>query len=135
LLSILADNNDEGHVNLLLQVLQRTPWRDVWADAAVAVHTFETLGLPRHASDVVLWEACQQYNVVLITANRNRDGDTSLEATIQHHNKPDSLPVFTLANPERILRDRTYAELVAERLLERLLDIDHYRGVGRIFLP
>jgi hypothetical protein len=79
LLSIWADHNDEGHVNLLLQVLQQAPWRDVWADAAIAVYTLETLGLPRHASDFVLWETCQQYHVVLITAHRNRAGDDSLK--------------------------------------------------------
>ena len=43
--------------------------------------------------------------------------------------------LFLLADPGRVLNDRAYAEGVAEMLLERLLDIDLYRGVGRIYLP
>ena len=59
----------------------------------------------------------------------------SLEMTLRQQVTKSSLPVFTLADPERVLNDRSYAEVVAEILLERLLDIDHYRGVGRIYLP
>ena len=46
-----------------------------------------------------------------------------------------SLPVFTLANEQRVLRDRLYAEAVADRLLEFLFDIDSYRGTGRLYVP
>jgi hypothetical protein len=134
-LGILADNNDEGHVNLLLQIIQASSWRDVWTEMAVTVHSFESLGVPRDALDSILWETCQRHDIVLITANRNKLGDASLETTIQQRNTSSSLPVFTLANPERILRDRNYAEIVAEQVLERLLDIDTYRGTGRIYLP
>jgi hypothetical protein len=54
---------------------------------------------------------------------------------IQQHNTPTSLPVFTLANEQRVLRDRLYAAAVADRLLEFLFDIDRYRGTGRLYLP
>jgi hypothetical protein len=37
-----------------------------------------------------------------------------------------------LANPNRVLQDRLYAELVAERLLEKLVAIDDFRGAGRL---
>jgi len=62
-------------------------------------------------------------------------GQAGLEATIQHQNTPQSLPVFTLANDQRVLRDRQYAETVADRLIDVLFDIDSYRGTGRIYLP
>ena len=75
------------------------------------------------------------WHVVLVTANRNDAGPESLESTIQHQNTPQSLPVFTLANDQRVLRDRQYAETVADRLIEALFDIDSYRGIGRIYLP
>jgi NHL repeat-containing protein len=39
------------------------------------------------------------------------------------------------ANEQRVLRDRLYAEAVANRLLEFLFDIDSYRGSGRLYLP
>jgi hypothetical protein len=51
------------------------------------------------------------------------------------NNTPHSLPVFTLANDQRVLRDRLYAEAVADRLIEFLFDIDSYRGTGRQYLP
>jgi len=107
---ILADANCEGHLALLLRLFQ-----EGW----------------RHG----VWEACQREQVILLTANRNDDGPDSLEATIQQHNTPASLPVFTLANEQRVLRDRLYAEAVADRLLELLFDIDSYRGTGRLYLP
>jgi len=93
------------------------------------------LGLQPDASDPEVWEACQREQAVLLTANRSDDGPESLEATIQQHNKPESLSVFTLAIDQRVLRDRLYAETVAGRLLEFLFDIDRYRGTGRLYLP
>jgi hypothetical protein len=82
-----------------------------------------------------VWEACQRAHVVLLTANRNDAGPESLEATIQRHNTTENLPVFTLTNDQRVLRDRPYAEAVADRLLEFLFDIDNYRGTGRLYVP
>ena len=69
------------------------------------------------------------------TANRNDEGADSLEATIAQENTAQSLLVFTLSNDQRVLRDRLYAERVADRLLEVLFDMDSYRGAGRIYLP
>ena len=83
----------------------------------------------------MIWRTCQREQLVLITGNRNDDGPDSLEAVIRDENRPDSLPVFTLANANRILRDRGYAEQVAVRLLDDLMRIDEVRGVGRLYLP
>ena len=58
----------------------------------------------------------QQHDVILVTANRNPEGADSLEATIQEGNTPDSLAVFTLANVERIRRERRYAHEVSRLL-------------------
>lgn len=33
------------------------------------------------------------------------------------------------------MRDRTYAEAVVERLFEILMDIENYKGAGRLYLP
>ena len=35
----------------------------------------------------------------------------------------------------RVLRDRSYLEKVAERLLDYLMRIDDFRGAGRIYVP
>jgi hypothetical protein len=50
-------------------------------------------------------------------------------------NTPTSLPVLTLGSPPQVLSSRTYAERVVVRLLEILLDLDQYRGTGRLYLP
>jgi hypothetical protein len=70
-----------------------------------------------------------------VTANRNADGPDSLEATLRTQNTATSLPVFTIADAKRVLRSREYAERVALRLLDYLLDIDRVRGAGRLYLP
>ena len=132
---ILADANCEGHLALLLRLFQEGWRHDVWEVLHLTPVSLADLGLQPDASDREVWEACQREQVVLLTANRNDDGPESLEATIQQHNTPESLPVFTLANDQRVLRDQLYAEAVADRLLEFLFDIDSYRGTGRLYLP
>jgi hypothetical protein len=52
----------------------------------------------------------------MITGNRNAAGPESLEMTIRQRHTPNCLPVLTLADPDRIQRDRLYAEAVVERL-------------------
>jgi hypothetical protein len=42
---------------------------------------------------------------------------------------------MTLANLQRILRDRPYAKNFAERLLKRLIAIEDIRGTGRLYVP
>jgi hypothetical protein len=132
---ILADANCEGHLALLWRLFQEGWRHDVWEVLHLTPVSLSDLGLPPDASDRDVWEACQREQVVLLTANRNDAGPESLEATIRQHNTPESLPVFTLANDQRVLRDRLYAEAVADRLLEFLFDIDSYRGTGRLYLP
>ena len=85
--------------------------------------------------DLTLWRHCQRDQVVLITNNRNAEGPGSLEHVIRTETTLDCLPVFTLANAERIRTDKSYAEHTAVRLLEYLLDIKNYRGTARIYVP
>jgi hypothetical protein len=110
-------------------------WQNTWEELELEIVTFENLGLDRRSPDSLVWRTCQDQQIVLVTANRNQEGSDSLEATIRAFNKINSLPVFTLANPDRILVDRDYADLVAERMLDRLIEIDKFLGAGRIWLP
>jgi hypothetical protein len=48
---------------------------------------------------------------------------------------PASLPVLTIANAQQVLQSRDYAERVAVRLLDYLLNIDNLRSTGRLYLP
>jgi len=133
--AILADVNVRGHMSALLTHLQGDRWRELWDSLNLSVETFAALGLALNASDRLLWHTCQEQEIVFVTGNRNHDGPESLEAAIRELNLPHSLPVFTLADTQRILSSGAYADRVAERLLEYLLDIDNYRGTGRLYLP
>lgn len=132
---ILADANCEGQLALLLRLFEQSWRQDVWTFLNLAQVSFADLELAPDASDRQVWEVCQREHIILVTANRNDEGPESLESTIQQYNTPQSLPVFTLANDQRVLRDRQYAETVADRLIEALFDIDIYCGVGRLYLP
>jgi hypothetical protein len=132
---ILADNDVEGQLNRLLFLLRGEEWGEVWASLELTVESFDSLGLMRNTPDAVLWHVCQQRELILITANRLQRTADSLEATIQQHNVAQSLPVVTLANADRILEDRAYAESAVVKLLEYLLDIENYRGTGRLYIP
>jgi hypothetical protein len=133
--AILSDSNIEGHLRLLLAHLESPTWREIWHSLNLTVYQFADLRLAKDASDAELWQACQNRGVILITANRNAEGPDSLEATLRARNAPDSLPVLTLANADRILTSNDYADRVVERLLQYLLDIDGVRGAGRLYLP
>lgn len=132
---LLADANCLGHLAVLLPLFHSGWRREIWEALHLMLVSFADLGLQADASDRVVWDVCQRAQVVLLTANRNDDGPESLEATLQYHNTPTSLPIFTFANDQRVLRDRGYAEAVADRLLEFLFDIDRYRGTGRLYVP
>jgi hypothetical protein len=71
---------------------------------------------------------------LLITDNRNADSPDSLEAVIRLHNTPQSLPVFIIADVDKLRTSQDYAERVMIRLYEYLLEIDNVRGAGRLFL-
>jgi hypothetical protein len=132
---ILADINAEGILTVLVRIWESGTWREFWHDLGLSIQDFDDLGLPLDSSDRVIWRTCQDQSLVLITGNRNADEPDSLELVIRIENKADSLPVVTLANSERVLNDRIYAEKTAEKLLDYLTRIDDFRGTGRIYVP
>lgn len=134
MIRILADHNADGHVEVLLRVLLHE-WIEFWNSLELTVVTFQELGLEASASDAKVWRTCQREQVVLITNNRNAEGPDSLEMVIRSENQVDSLPVFTLANADRILADSSYARATAERLIEYLVYLEEIRGAGRIYVP
>ena len=132
---VLADVNIEGHVTRLLQLLQQAWRQEFWEYMALQTPTFAEVGLEDRAPDDLVWRCCQERQLVLVTANRNADGETSLELTVRQFNTLQSLPVITLADPRRFLRDQEYADRAADSLLEYLLEIERYRGAGRLYVP
>jgi hypothetical protein len=132
---VLPDADIAGYLQIIFRLFQEESRREIWHWLNCATPSFEELGLPPNASDRDIWQKCQEESLVLITANRNKKESDSLEATIRTLNEATFLPVITLANPDRIRRERDYANVVADDLLEYLFDIDKYLGTGRLFLP
>ena len=132
---ILADVNIQGHVDLLVVLMQAEPWKLFWDHLHLKYAHFAEFGLAPKAPDSLVWETCQKEELVLITDNRNKKGLDSLEATIQTRNTPTSLPVFTVANVPHLRASRDYADRVIDKLLDSMFQIDALRGTGRLFLP
>ena len=99
---ILADYNVRGQVNYLLTLMRTQPWVEFWEDLRLVALHFEDVGLVPESSDLEVWSRCQTEGLVLITANRNYAGSDSLEATLRVHNRPSSLPVFTIADIDKL---------------------------------
>jgi hypothetical protein len=131
----MADNDIQGQMAILVQLLESKAWREIWVSLNLSVRTFVDLSLSASDSDSAVWHACQREQVILITGNRNNEGEDSLHATMQAHNTPMSLPVMTLADSDRAAHDWHYAQRIVESLLQYLLDIDKVRGAGRLWLP
>lgn len=131
MITIVADHDIEGQVALLWSLLVEQGWPDL-----VPMHkvTFNEIGLAEDSTDRIVWRYVQTHRMYLITGNRNMRGDDSLEKTLRDENFPASLPVFTIGRVDRIA-EREYRIRCIARLMEVLLEIDNFRGVGRVFIP
>jgi hypothetical protein len=132
---LLADANIQGQVDLLVVRMRAEPWKLFWDDMKLCCYHFTDVGLAADALDSLVWETCQTEQLILLTDNRNKKGEDSLEATIQSRNSPTSLPVFTIGNVRQLNVSRQYADRVIDRLFDALERIDDLRGAGRLFLP
>ncbi|MBI4630426.1 MAG: ACP S-malonyltransferase [Chloroflexi bacterium] len=130
-MKVLSDHNLEGQAILLWSTMESEGWLKL---LPVPLLTFADVGLPFESSDRVVWRYAQEHNLILLTANRNEDGEDSLGRTIQDENTATSLPVVTIGTADR-LEESYYRERCAEKLMEIVLYIERYRGVGRVFIP
>ena len=48
---------------------------------------------------------------------------------------PESLPVLTISDPRRVIREPVYARECAISLLDFVERIETLRGTGRLFIP
>jgi hypothetical protein len=135
---LIADANFIGHLERLVAVLDSPELAPFWDDLALPVQSCEALELDHAADDRMVWNRCQALRLVLLTGNRNHDGPNSLEAVIRG-GAADSLPVFTVSDPTRLLHEPTYARHVAIDLLDYLFDLrdqpEKLLGTGRLYLP
>jgi hypothetical protein len=130
-IAVLVDHNIEGQAALLVSALATEGWLEL---GLFAVITFADAGLPPASRDRVVWQFVQERGMLLLTGNRNMDGEDSLEQTIRDKNQATSLPVVTIADVDRII-EKTYREQCATRLAEIVFDLDGYLGAGRLYIP
>lgn len=97
--------------------------------------TLAAVGLPADTNDREVWRFAQAQQMVRLTANQRRQGQDSLEQTLREEHRSTSLPVVTIGNPNRVNTNKAYRKQCATRLVEICLDIDNYRGIGRILIP
>lgn len=134
--AILGDNNLQGQMRINLATIENDEtWREIWQSLNLSLLTFGDLGLMPDLPDAMLWEICQQQQIILDTANRNAEGADSLEVTLRTRNTPASLPVFTVADAARLMYSHDHVQRVVAQLLDYLMNIDNLRGTGRLYLP
>jgi len=129
--TILVDHNIEGHGLTLWGTLEATGWLEILPLRLVRLRD---VGLPDDSTDRAVWRYVQTRQMLLLTDNRNMDDMDSLERTIREENSSDSLPVLTIGSVDRLV-ERSYREVCAERLVEIIVYLDDYLGVGRLFIP
>lgn len=131
MITILSDHDIEGKVFLPWGAVTATGWLDL---LPLRLVRFRDVGLAHDSSDRAVWRFAQENRMVLLTNNRNMEGVDSLEQTIRDENTDESIPVLTISDFDRIT-ERIYRDECAARLLEVIVYLDDYRGVGRIFIP
>ncbi len=131
MITILSDHDIEGKVFLLWGTVAATGWLEM---LSLRLVRFRDVGLPPDSSDRAVWRFAQTQGMILLTNNRNMTGNDSLEQTIREENTTTSLPVLTIGDFDRIT-DRAYREMCATRLVEIMVYLDDYLGVGRMFIP
>ncbi|HEY2410783.1 MAG TPA: hypothetical protein VGI40_00990 [Pirellulaceae bacterium] len=135
MLTILADHNVEAHLDALVNIWTSAEWLELWQMVDCKVCKFASVGLRSTTPDSELWSFCQTNQMLLLTGNRNADGPDSLEMTSLQRNTALSLPVLTFGDPDRVLRDRLYAEAAASRILDYVVSIKNFRGARRLYVP
>jgi predicted nuclease of predicted toxin-antitoxin system len=130
-MTFLVDYNLDGYALIFLGILTKLGWLEF---APIRFVTFREAGLSMDSSDRILWRYAQGHQMIILTANRNMKGEDSLEQVMREENTETSLPVITIGNLDRF-SETDYRERCVERLMEIVLDIDQYKGAGRLFIP
>ncbi len=130
-MNFLVDYNLDGYALLFLGLLAKQGWLEL---IPIQFLTFREVGLSMDSSDRIVWRYAQENQMMILTANRNMKGEDSLEQVIREENTANCFPVLTIGSLSR-LDEVNYRERCVERLLEIVLDIDNYKGAGRLFIP
>ena len=114
--------------------MESPEWVDLTATLELHFIALKDVELPIDAPDGAVWQRSQDIGALLITGNRS-SGEGSLDQTIAELAGPASLPVLTIGDPRRVIRDPVYARECAFSLLDFVERIETLRGTGRLFIP
>jgi len=131
---ILTDNDVVGAVRVFRRILASPEWMGLTTVLELEFIELQDVELPADAPDVAVWQRSQEVGALLITGNRS-SGEGSLDQTIAAQGSPESLPVLTIGDPRRVIRDPVYARECALSLLDFVDRIETLRGTGRLFIP
>jgi glutaredoxin len=131
-MKFLIDHNLGGHAEILLGSLASQGWVDL---LSIQFFTFQEMELPINSSDRIVWRLAQAHQMMILTANRSMKGKESLEEVLREENGMTSFPVITIGDANRFLSDRIYRNRCGDRLVEILLELDIWMGVGRLYIP
>ena len=131
MITLLADHNIEGQAALLWATLTTEGWIDI---IPMRLARFWDVRLVPDSTDREVWSFVQDQGMLLLTANRNMDGEDSLEQTIRTQNTAQALPVITISKIDQMV-EAPYRIRCATRLAEIVLYLPDYLGTGRLFIP
>lgn len=130
MIAVLVDHDIEGQSMLLWSHICSEGWTDL---IPVRFVLFKDVGLPATSSDREVWHFAQKQGMILLTGNRSMRGRDSLERVIRDENTPTTFPVLTVSSVGQMVQ-KEYRDRCATKLLEVVLFIHEYLGVGRIFI-
>jgi hypothetical protein len=131
---ILTDNDVVGAVRVFRRILASPEWVELTVILELEFIELKDVELPADARDIAVWQRSQEVGALLITGNRS-SGEGSLDQTIAEQTSPKCLPVLTIGDPRRVIRDPVYARECALSLLDFVDRIETLRGTGRLFIP
>ncbi|MBE2240347.1 MAG: ACP S-malonyltransferase [Caldilineaceae bacterium] len=130
---VLSDHNCEGHARSIFRELDKLGYQSL-LDLRLLV--FADIGLPPEADDETVWTTCQQRGYLLLTGNRNTSAaGASLELVMRRLATDEVLPILTIGDLRRALRDPDYIRSCATTMAEIVLNLERFRGVPRLYLP
>ena len=130
-ITVLLDRDLDGEDKYFEAGMKETGWDRL---LTISFKRFRDFAIPDNETDREVWRFVQHQGFLLITNNRNRDDDTSLQATMERENTPESLPIITISRKED-LKQSEYRQEVITRLADIIIYLDDYRGAGRLFAP
>ena len=100
MITILVDHNIEGQAMMLCGTLAAGGWL---ALLPMTMARFAEVDLPFDSTDRAIWRFAQEHGMLILTDNRSRRGEDSLEQTIRQENSSTALPVLTIGNVARLV--------------------------------